>query len=74
MRVDGEDVDQLERAEDVGGGEEALRDEVGVEGVPLVPGRQRRRPVPGPLLLLHLPKTHRGVTSSDMASLYVQVD
>ena len=40
VRVDGEYVDQLEGGEDVGGSEEALRDEGGVPVVPLLP-RQR---------------------------------
>ena len=36
--VDAEDVDELEVGEDVGGGEEALRDQHRVPRVPLVPG------------------------------------
>lgn len=35
MGIDREDVDQLKRAEDVGGREEALRDQGRVEGVPV---------------------------------------
>ena len=37
VRVDGEDVDELQVGEDVGGGEEALRDQHRVPRVPLVP-------------------------------------
>ena len=40
VRVDREDVDQLEGGEDVGGSEQALGDEGGVPVVPLLP-RQR---------------------------------
>ena len=38
VRVDGEDVDELQVGEDVGGGEEALGDQHRVPRVPLVPG------------------------------------
>ena len=38
VRVDAEDVDELEVGEDVGGGEEALRDQHRVPRVPLVSG------------------------------------
>ena len=37
VRVDGEDVDELQVGEDVGGGEEALGDQHRVPRVPLVP-------------------------------------
>ena len=40
MRVDAEDVDELQVGEDVGGGKEALRDEHRVPRVPLVPAIQ----------------------------------
>ena len=40
VRVDGEDVDELQVGEDVGGGEEALGDQHRVPRVPLVPARQ----------------------------------
>lgn len=36
VRVDAEDVDQLEAAEDVGGGEQAFGQQHGVPGVPLL--------------------------------------
>ena len=49
--VDGEDVDELEGAEDVGGGEEGLGDEVRVVGVPLLALHVGRRLVAVPLLL-----------------------
>ena len=38
VRVDAEDVDELEVGEDVGGGEEAFRDQHRIPRVPLVPG------------------------------------
>ena len=40
MRVDAEDVDELQVGEDVGGGEEALGDQHRVPRVPLVPAIQ----------------------------------
>ena len=42
VRIDWEDVDQLQRGEDVSGGEEALGDEGRVPVVPLLPGQRHR--------------------------------
>jgi hypothetical protein len=57
--IDGEDVDELQVGEDVGGGEEALRDEHRVPRVPVLAGEVGRGAA-APDLFLHLKFTSTG--------------